>query len=308
MATAKPKQKQPQATRSVFCDCHVVEIVDGRIVLAIGLINYFLFDSVASTMASLLRLAGQRSLLQRAVGGSRSLQALALEGTGGFGYPSTSNKNSKTSITSESYSSIAFPATMASLSSFSPSTTPGLVMNTVPRLTMARRYFSDDGTETTSSSTSIENKAVEDKKNDSEDARIEKLMASFGDTSYFDYNDDSLSLPDFSNMTDDELQDTSTIPGWEMIHSPPTKGKVPKGALVGTVVSTKMQKTVNVAVNRYKMARIYRKRMRYTRKFMAHDEQEVAKDGDLVMIVPCQRVSKLKHFMLREIIKAKGQL
>jgi small subunit ribosomal protein S17 len=179
-------------------------------------------------------------------------------------------------------------------------------MNAVRRPTAARRYFSEDGTGTTSSSSSIENKAVEDK-NDSEDARIEKLMASFGDTSYFDYND-ALSLPDFSNMSDDELQDTSTIPGWEMIHSPPTKGKLPKGALVGTVVSTKMQKTVNVAVNRYKMARIYRKRMRYTRKFMAHDEQEVAKDGDLVMIVPCQRVSKLKHFMLREIIKAKGQL
>ena len=139
-----------------------------------------------------------------------------------------------------------------------------------------------------------------------DDYAIDELMASFGETSYFDH--DPLDPPDFSHMTNEELEDTSTIPGWELIHSPPTKGKVPRGALVGTVVSTKMQKTVNVAVDRYRIARIYRKRLRYTRKFMAHDEHEVAKDGDLVMIVPCHRISKHKHFMLREIVRPKGQL
>jgi small subunit ribosomal protein S17 len=69
-----------------------------------------------------------------------------------------------------------------------------------------------------------------------------------------------------------------------------------------------MQKTVNVAVDRYRVHRKYRKRVRYTRKFMAHDEGEVARDGDTVMIVPCQRISKHKHFMLREIVRPKGQL
>ena len=110
-------------------------------------------------------------------------------------------------------------------------------------------------------------------------------------------------------MTNEELKDTSTIPGWELIISPPKdKESIPVGALVGTVVSTKMMKTVNVAVDRYRVHPKYRKRLRYTKKFMAHDEAEVASMGDVVMIVPCQRISRHKHFMLREIIRAKGQL
>ena len=111
---------------------------------------------------------------------------------------------------------------------------------------------------------------------------------------------------DFSKMTNEELMDTSTIPGWDLIHSPPRK--YPRGALVGTVVSTRMQKTVNVAVDRYRIVPKIRKRVRYTRKFFAHDEKEVANTGDLVMITPCHRLSKHKHFMLREIIRPKGQL
>lgn len=113
-------------------------------------------------------------------------------------------------------------------------------------------------------------------------------------------------LEDFSKMTNEELSDTSTIPGWDLIHSPPRK--FPRGALVGTVVSTRMQKTVNVAVDRYRIVPKIRKRQRYTRKFFAHDEEEVANMGDLVMITPCHRMSKHKHFMLREIVRPKGQL
>lgn len=107
-------------------------------------------------------------------------------------------------------------------------------------------------------------------------------------------------------MSNEELADTSTIPGWDLIHSPPRK--FPRGALVGTVVSDKMTKTVNVAVDRYRIIPKIRKRMRYTRKFMAHDELEVASTGDLVMITPCHRLSKHKHFMVREIIRPKGKL
>jgi small subunit ribosomal protein S17 len=111
---------------------------------------------------------------------------------------------------------------------------------------------------------------------------------------------------DFSQMSNEELMDTSSIPGWHLIHNPPRK--FPPGALVGTVVSDKMMKTVNVAVDRYRIVPKIRKRMRYTRKFMAHDENEVAAVGDLVMITPCHRISKHKHFMLREIIRTRGQL
>lgn len=108
------------------------------------------------------------------------------------------------------------------------------------------------------------------------------------------------------DMSNEELADTSTIPGWEWIHSPPRK--FPRGALIGTVVSDRMQKTVNVAVDRFRIVPKLRLRRRYTRKFMAHDEEEVGKLGDLVMITPCHRISKHKHFMLREILRPKEKL
>ena len=107
-------------------------------------------------------------------------------------------------------------------------------------------------------------------------------------------------------MTNAQLEDPSNIPGWNLVHNPPRD--LPRGALVGTVVSDKMNKTVNVAVDRYRIVPKIRKRVKYTRKFMAHDEAEVASLGDVVMITPCHRISKHKHFMLREIVRPKGQL
>ena len=115
------------------------------------------------------------------------------------------------------------------------------------------------------------------------------------------------SITDFSKLSNKALADMSTIPGWNLVHNPPRRNN-PRGALVGHVVSDKMQKTVNVAVDRYKLIPKYRKRWRYTKKFMAHDEHEVCNAGDLVMIVPCQKISRHKHFMVREIIRPKGQL
>lgn len=109
-----------------------------------------------------------------------------------------------------------------------------------------------------------------------------------------------------SKMSNKQLADMSAIPGWNLVHNPPRRN--PRGALVGKVVSTKMQKTVNVAVDRYKIIPKYRKRWTFTRKFMAHDEHEVCNEGDLVMIVPCQKLSRHKHFMVREIISPKGQI
>ena len=111
---------------------------------------------------------------------------------------------------------------------------------------------------------------------------------------------------DFGQMSNEELANSDTIPGWDLIHSPPRK--LPRGALVGKVVSDKMQKTVSVAVDRYRMIPKLRIRRKYTRKFMAHDEEELCQMGDLVMIVPCQRLSKHKHFMVSEIIRNKGVL
>eukprot|EP00956_Cyclotella_meneghiniana_P019163 scaffold32603_cov68-Cyclotella_meneghiniana.AAC.5 len=87
-------------------------------------------------------------------------------------------------------------------------------------------------------------------------------------------DDDGGSLTsNVSSMTNSELADMQSIPGWNLVHNPPRR-HTPRGALVGTVVSDKMQKTVNVAVDRYRIVPKYRKRMRFTRKFMAHDEFE----------------------------------
>ena len=115
---------------------------------------------------------------------------------------------------------------------------------------------------------------------------------------------------DHDSMSNDELNDPSTIPGFaSLIHSPPRdKTTTPRNAIVGFVVSNKMDKTVNVAVDRYRIVPKYRKRLKYTKKFMAHDEKEVCQEGDLVMIVPCQKLSKKKHFMVHEIIKFKGTI
>ncbi len=117
----------------------------------------------------------------------------------------------------------------------------------------------------------------------------------------------SLNTQDDVAISDSQLGDLSSLsPGWDLVHTPPRV--YPRGALLGKVVSDKMNKTVNVAVERYRIVPKYRKRVKYTRKFMAHDENEVANLGDLVMIVPCHRISRHKHFMLREIVRPKGQL
>ncbi len=115
---------------------------------------------------------------------------------------------------------------------------------------------------------------------------------------------------DIQSMTNEELNDPTTIPGFAtLIHSrPKDRTATPRNAKVGVVVSTKMQKTVNVAVDRYRIVPKYRKRKKFTKKFMAHDEEELCREGDLVMIVPCQKISKRKHFMVHEIVKVKGTL
>ena len=190
---------------------------------------------------------------------------------------------------------------LASTSTPTPYTAGFRRLATLSTQSPSGRFFSSSDTSDNDKKTDQQSTLVAES-NERYDAQ--EIMESFRDTSYFN----PVEKPDYSHLTNEELDDSSTIPGWEMIHSPPKDRSVPRGALVGTVVSTKMQKTVNVAVDRYKIHAKYRKRLRYTRKFMAHDEKEVANTGDLVMITPCHRISKHKHFMLREIIRSKGQL
>src|ERR1051325_3425936 len=70
---------------------------------------------------------------------------------------------------------------------------------------------------------------------------------------------------------------------------------------IGTVVKAKMQKTVVVAVERLVQHDVYRKTIKRTSTFMAHDEKG-AKEGDRVRIVETRPLSKLKRWRVEEIV------
>ncbi|MGB8262249.1 MAG: 30S ribosomal protein S17 [Terracidiphilus sp.] len=72
---------------------------------------------------------------------------------------------------------------------------------------------------------------------------------------------------------------------------------------VGEVVSTKMQKTIVVAVEMRKAHPKYKKIMRTTKRFYAHDEQSSARMGDVVRIRETRPTSKLKRWALEEIVR-----
>lgn len=73
--------------------------------------------------------------------------------------------------------------------------------------------------------------------------------------------------------------------------------------LQGRVVSDKMDKTVTVLVETYKKHPIIGKRVRYSKKYKAHDEQNTAKMGDIVRIEATRPLSATKRFRLVEIVK-----
>ena len=72
---------------------------------------------------------------------------------------------------------------------------------------------------------------------------------------------------------------------------------------VGKVVSDKQDKTIVVLVETYKKDPLYGKRVKYSKKYAAHDESNKAKVGDVVRIVETKPISKNKHFYLAVIVK-----
>jgi len=72
---------------------------------------------------------------------------------------------------------------------------------------------------------------------------------------------------------------------------------------IGKVVSDKMDKTIVVAVETYKKHALYGKRIKYTKKFKAHDENNQAKIGDVVKIMETRPLSKDKRWRLVEIVE-----
>jgi small subunit ribosomal protein S17 len=73
--------------------------------------------------------------------------------------------------------------------------------------------------------------------------------------------------------------------------------------LVGTVVSDKNDKTITVLVETYRKHPLYNKRVKYSKKYTAHDELNKAKVGDVVRLIETRPLSKTKRFALVEIVK-----
>ncbi|MBW4084653.1 30S ribosomal protein S17 [Paenibacillus sp. S150] len=74
--------------------------------------------------------------------------------------------------------------------------------------------------------------------------------------------------------------------------------------LIGKVVSDKMDKTIVIAVETYKKHNLYHKRIKSTKKFKAHDEENIAKIGDTVKVMETRPLSKDKRWRLVEVVEA----
>ena len=76
----------------------------------------------------------------------------------------------------------------------------------------------------------------------------------------------------------------------------------------GTVVSDKMDKTITVIVETKKTHALYGKRVKYSKKFKAHDENNEARMGDKVEIMETRPLSATKRFRLVKIVEKAVQL
>lgn len=76
---------------------------------------------------------------------------------------------------------------------------------------------------------------------------------------------------------------------------------------IGRVVSSKMDKSVTVSVERLIKHPVYGKYIRRTTKIMAHDEANACKEGDVVAIAECRPVSKNKAWRVVEIVTEQAE-
>ena len=81
-----------------------------------------------------------------------------------------------------------------------------------------------------------------------------------------------------------------------------------KNEKLGEVVSTKMAKTIVVTVDRRVPHPLYKRIVTKRKKFYAHDEDGAAKLGDIVRIIECRPLSKLKRWRLGEVVRKAAQV
>ncbi len=76
-----------------------------------------------------------------------------------------------------------------------------------------------------------------------------------------------------------------------------------KQELIGKVVSDVCDKTITISVTTYRKHPIYKKRVKYTKKYKVHDEKNEAKVGDTVKVVASRPLSKTKRYVLESVIE-----
>ena len=76
-----------------------------------------------------------------------------------------------------------------------------------------------------------------------------------------------------------------------------------KHELTGKVVSSTNNKTITVLVETYTKDKLFGKRVKYSKKYAAHDEKNEASVGDTVRIAETRPLSKTKHYRLVEVVE-----
>jgi small subunit ribosomal protein S17 len=78
-----------------------------------------------------------------------------------------------------------------------------------------------------------------------------------------------------------------------------------KRRVIGLVTSDKMDKTIVVSIERQIRHPVYKKVIRRTKKYKAHDSENSAKEGDLVQIVEHRPLSSTKRWLLEKVVQPK---
>ena len=86
-----------------------------------------------------------------------------------------------------------------------------------------------------------------------------------------------------------------------------TKVQVKRKTKVGRVVSDRMDKTIVVSVERLARHRLYKRVIRLTTRFKAHDEENEARIGDTVLIEEARPMSATKRWRLISVVQRAGE-
>lgn len=112
-------------------------------------------------------------------------------------------------------------------------------------------------------------------------------------------------------MTEATPKDSTGLPSHDAaprVEAAAGRAQGPRTQKVGRVVSDKMDKTVVVAVDSVRRHPLYHKRITRTSKFLAHDEENSCRPGDVVRIEETRPLSKRKRWIVREVIQQGVQI